>query len=248
MNNRNFGDIIGPYLAEKISGMTIQYANKNYVRSHFLTAGSILAFANGNSIIWGSGILSMRHNVKKPKRVCAVRGPKTRERLISLGIDCPDVYGDPALLLPRYYCSLSKNSYRLGIIPHYVDYEEVSSKFANEPVVKVVNLLDPLEKVVDDINSCERTVSSSLHGLIASHSYGIPSAWAKFSDKLAGDGTKFEDYFLSVNLVPYQPYDYSNNRISLNQVIDLIDRKHQRKIDIDLSKLMAACPFNMVND
>jgi len=56
---------------------------------------------------------------------------------------------------------------------------------------------DPLE-VARQIASCTKIVSSSLHGIIAAHAYGIPAAWVQFSDKLSGDGIKFADHFASV--------------------------------------------------
>ena len=54
--------------------------------------------------------------------VVAVRGPLTRQRMLSLSIDCPPVYGDPALLVPLVHPRRSETTRRkLGIVPHYKD-------------------------------------------------------------------------------------------------------------------------------
>jgi len=52
--------------------------------------------------------------------------------------------------------------------------------------------------VVDAINTCRYVASSSLHGLIVANAYGIPAVWTTFADTLAGDDTKFFDYYESV--------------------------------------------------
>jgi hypothetical protein len=43
-------------------------------------------------------------------------------------------------------------------------------------------------------------VSSSLHGIIVAHAFGIPAAWLRWSDKLSGDGVKFRDHAALVGL------------------------------------------------
>jgi len=71
----------------------------------------------------------------------------------------------------------------------------VKSRYDN--VIDILNK-DPLE-VARQIASCRKIVSSSLHGIIAAHAYGIPAAWVEFSNQLAGDGIKFADHFASVS-------------------------------------------------
>jgi len=157
-------------------------------------------------------------------------------------IKCPKIYGDPALLIQDYYSPKIKETFKLGIIPHYVDYDYINYKYKNEDV-KIINILDPLEKVIDDINSCEYTISSSLHGIIVSQAYGISSMQVMFSNKLAGDGIKFIDYYESVQIKPYKPYKYHNKIQNINEIIERINMKHSKKISIDLERLLSVCPF-----
>ena len=249
VGNRNFGDVVGPYLVEKITDKKPLLVTKKYRYTYYLTVGSILKYSSKNAIIWGSGIISRGQNIKKPKATYAVRGPLSRDRLLELGYECPEVYGDPALLLPRFYQPTKTQDKELGIIPHFVDFENISAGMSQllfkdeERSIKLINLLDPIEKVIDDIASCKRIVSSSLHGLITAHTYGIPALWVCFSDQIKGDNVKYHDYFLSVGITPYEAYDLKTICYDLDEIIQLIDAQYSQKIMIDLDKLYAACPF-----
>jgi len=205
----NYGDLLSLYLVEKISGKPVTYYNapkkrKAWIqKQHLMAIGSIMSYATSKAYVWGSGIISKK-DVFTEANFLAVRGPKSRARVLELGYSCPEVYGDPALLLPNFYVPEVPKTHTLGIIPHYIDYQEAVAQFEHDPSVKVINLLgDDVEEITQEILSCEQTLSSSLHGVIVSHAYGIPSVWVRFSDKLTGDNVKFEDYFLSVDLVPY---------------------------------------------
>jgi len=116
--------------------------------------------------------------------------------LIDCGGECPEIYGDPALLLPLF-CKPKEKEYKIGIVPHYKDYKQVSANYKKYKIINVVNK-NPLN-VAKEISSCEYIISSSLHGIIAAHAYGIPAARVTFS-KIYGDGSKFEDYCASVDV------------------------------------------------
>ncbi len=109
----NFGDIITPYILKELTDKKIERINKSsfYPYEHYLIIGSILDRATKHTIIWGSGLISEDSKpLEHPKRIFAVRGPKTRAKLLKLGIECPEVYGDPALLLPKiYFPKIEKN-------------------------------------------------------------------------------------------------------------------------------------------
>src|SRR5690606_38035726 len=113
------------------------------------------------------------------------RGPQTRKLLLELGYDCPEIYGDPAILLPKYFNPPVIKKYKIGVIPHYLDLEMAQALFKDQEGVIVIDLMTmDVENVTLQIMSCECAISSSLHGIIVSHAYNIPSVQVKFSDKI----------------------------------------------------------------
>lgn len=206
----NYGDLLGKYLVEKISGR--QSIFKHSKQKHWfdtgkvlVTIGSILANVNKRCVVWGSGIISKSVPVKKATFL-AVRGPQTRAFLLEKGYDVPEVYGDPAILLPNYYKPKVEPIFTIGIIPHYSDYKMVKDWYHDNENVTVIDLMtNDIEATTDSILQCKHIVSSSLHGIIVAQAYGIPAVWQKFSDNLFGDDIKFQDYFESVGIDSYQP-------------------------------------------
>jgi hypothetical protein len=195
----NLGDILSPLLIKRLYDYELKY-DSSFDKHHLLAVGSILSKATGKSTVWGSGIINSSEVPSREARYLAVRGPLSYERIIQVGGKCPEVFGDPALLLPLVHAPDISKKYKLGIIPHYVDYDTVRQWYSDTdiPVINILNA-DPLS-VVDQILECENIISSSLHGLIISNAYGIPAKWVKFSNKLVGDDVKFLDYHASVNM------------------------------------------------
>jgi len=254
----NYGDLIGPYLVAKITGVTPQWVRAsrpgllNSFSKVYATVGSILSHTGKRTIVWGSGIISKKDCVNAQK-ILAVRGPLTRKRLEELKINCPAIYGDPALLLPRYFLPNVKKSYSLGIVPHIVDYERVKELLKDKPFIKVINFnSNNVEKTTTEILKCDSIFSSSLHGIIVAHSYGIPAVQVQFSDKIVGDGVKYYDYFLSVGLVPYKALAISLEN-TLDQLLE-IHKDHEERIPDPIlinnlqDGLMAVCPFKIADN
>ncbi len=251
----NYGDLMSKYLVEKISNkkiITVNHPSKRLYKhlfKHYISIGSIISSANKNSIVWGSGIIKKEDNIRDAKFL-AVRGPKTRARILEKGFNCPEVYGDPALLMSDYYNPQVNKKYKIGIIPHYVDYKEVKGKFKNNDSVKVIDLLTyNVEKTTDEVLECERIISSSLHGVIVAQSYSIPALWTKFSNKLSGDNIKFYDYYESIG-VPFKDEIFVNpndlNEVLINKILD--DNEDVLLADTMLLKsrkndLIKSCPF-----
>jgi pyruvyltransferase len=113
-----------------------------------------------------------------------------------MGIACPEIYGDPALLTPLLYPEDkfgSEKTHEIGIVPHWVDRESVK---VNDPRVMVLDLHWSPETFISAMLRCERIVSSSLHGIVFAEAYGIPVDWVELSDNVIGRGFKFHDYYL----------------------------------------------------
>lgn len=243
MGGMNWGDAVSPIIAEKISGKKIVHVPPHDSSNTFryYSVGSIIPPASHNSEIWGSGIIQKIEKVHiSPKKIHAVRGPLTREIFLKNGIDCPDIYGDPALLYPIFYNPKVQKQYKIGIIPHYVDQKNPwileKSKVSG---VKVINILGGISNVVNDILSCEMIISSSLHGVIAADAYGIPSIWVEFSSAVLGHGFKFRDYFMSVGRSDTTPIKINKH----TRLKDIYDSFYDYKINIDLERLYNSCPY-----
>lgn len=244
-HRNNLGDIISPLIANQFSPKKVIRISKNKCKrvEHYFMIGSILQRCTKNSIIWGSGFISESSVCKEiPKRVLAVRGPLTRKKLLDQGIACPEIYGDPALLLPEVYpIANQKIKYKLGIIPHFLDKNNIElKKFADNLDIKIIDIQNkkPL-KVIDEMLQCEKIISSSLHGIIISDAYHIPSVWTQFSKPIGDDNFKFLDYFASVGRKDKFPFIFSEFT-SLDSILNVYE---DYEIDINLEDLKKSFPF-----
>jgi hypothetical protein len=240
---RNFGDWITPYLFEQLSGRMPQHRRPDRLgpgETVLFGAGSILRHLQrpGVAVIWGSGIIAATDRFAAPLRTHAVRGPLTRARMRALGYPCPAVYGDPGLLLPRVHRPRPAPRYRLGLIPHFAELAAV----AGRPLPDGWTLIDvtrPVEDVADAIAACERTVSSSLHGIIVSQAYGVPCAWIAAEVPLHGDGTKFLDHYGALGLPPPRPAAWSAVTPGGLKALDFV----AADVGVLQDRLLEACPF-----
>jgi len=180
---------------------------------------------------------------QKPRKVHAVRGPCSRKKLLEAGIPCPEIYGDPALLLPKFHDPEVHKTHKVGIIPHFVDKDSDCLKaYKHMDGVRLIDVENPNPlQFIEHVKSCEHILSSSLHGLIVADAYNVPSVWIKMSDDILGGAFKFIDYFKSVGREDEAP-------ILVSDISDVFEFARNRKsycLDIDLQKLQDACPFKL---
>lgn len=196
-NTRNFGDLLGPWLIEHITGKGVTWVPKH--EPHYMTVGSILGRVSPSSVVWGTGSFGSEHggNITHGDRYLAVRGPLTRARLEMFKQPCPDVYGDPALLVPEHHPPVENQKYEIGVILRWSETKR--KNLFDVEGVKVIDLeTGDIEETLDAITSCNQIISTSLHGLILADAYGIPNAWL-IADTGFGKEHKFWDCLLSVH-------------------------------------------------
>jgi hypothetical protein len=232
----NFGDILTPLIVKELFDHECVLTKPPFKTPTLLGIGSIISKAESNSIVWGSGMMRTHDPLKRDAKYLSVRGPHTYQQLKSRKIDCPPIFGDPALLMPMVYSPTVEKKYDHGIFAHYVDTEQVRKWYGNDESVLIIDPLnaDPL-KVIDQVLQCKCIISSSLHGIIIAHAYDIPATWVKHSDKLNGDGIKFQDHFSSVGL----PMTCSNFTQKI-PVDDFYKFHYTAGISIDLNKIKNA--------
>lgn len=248
----NFGDQLNPYLFKKITGKEPVHFAPSAEYITLLGIGSILGLFMDKlkyCIVWGSGFgrnpshlkcFLKRQKFTAPKKICAVRGPLTREAFLRFNVACPEIYGDPALLIPRYYSPRIDCKYDIGIIPHYSDYTHEWVKRNSKEDVLIIDVNSPVETVINNLLSCKKIISSSLHGLIMADAYQIPSSWIILSNNLFRQSFKFYDYFNSVGANSEKPIIIKKEDFSVMKIANLA---HTHKIKLSLDKLMDVCPL-----
>ena len=224
--HKNFGDELSPYLIEKITGIEPIHANQKDPNK-LVAVGSLLTndVINSGSIIWGTGTLTKKSlekspvpflplnrkiksllGIKRNPKVYAVRGPLTRDLLINRNIHCPEVYGDPAILLPNFFKPIDgKAKFSAGLILHHSQDHLINDDSLRSLNIKPITIFregaDQIEKFITEVASCEKIFSTSLHGVIVAQAYGIKAQWIRLSNMPihADEGFKFADYFLGSN-------------------------------------------------
>jgi pyruvyltransferase len=171
-------------------------------------------------VLWGCGMLDEHHPPPhEPAAVLAVRGRLTQDLLTRRGVRCGDVVCDVGFLLPELLPP-SDRTEPLGVVPHYVDRgSRFVARLAREGAVVIDPALPP-EDYVARLTSCERILSSSLHGLILAHAYDTPAAWVRVSGRVYGHGFKFFDYYSSVGVGRREVPPLSSRRHSIERMLE----------------------------
>lgn len=241
---RNFGDDVSRELTAVLSDrrpvLASDVPNLTW-RNVYSCVGSVLQFPSVTlTDVWGSGFIYAKGRfLFKPKRVHAVRGRLTRDIVVSQGLECPKVYGDPAVLLfDTMSNSRRSGEFKIGVIPHYADVGHPELKrLARRDDVHLIDVLQNWSTVALEALRCETIISSSLHGIILADALNIPNRWLGVSELVMKGGFKFKDYFSSVGRDedPLGVDDMDYNVIRREA--------HLRHLPFSREALLSSCPF-----
>lgn len=179
----NLGDALAPVVFRwMLERKHLTPETRTPKTGHLMTIGSLLGGSGlFDAAVWGTGVRSYDGicSIGKRRRlqkldIRAVRGPVTRQILQTFGYSCPQVYGDPAVLMPLIYRpqigETEKNG--IGLIQHYLSSESVPAG------VKCIDIqTTDYRQFIDRVAACEKIISSSLHGIILAETYGIPAVF-----------------------------------------------------------------------
>ena len=190
---------------------------------------------------WGTGCLGKEHffkqelstnyplsilnffiplNIKRAiyrsrSKVFAVRGPLSRDLLLTVGVKCPKIFGDPALLLPDVYIPRELEKKYFGLVLHHTQLSKIEQTraFCSNLDGRLIDIScstnSEIENFVDEVTSCSKVFSSSLHGIIIAQAYGIPAQWVEFKGRPINTEVefKFKDYFLGAGQIVQKPLE-----------------------------------------
>lgn len=236
----NAGDHLAKVIVEHMLALKDkEIAEKSSSKNKLLSIGSVIHFARTGDCIWGTGV---NGKLIAPKLlfsdldVRAVRGPLTKDYLNKRGINVPEIYGDPGLLLPLLFNKelLIDESLKRDfiVIPHMNENFNNYNDFNK-------NICTPRQGAISftrNIVNSSFVISGSLHGLIIAEAYGIP---AVFLDNNSGESRfKYDDYYFGSGRESYP---------TVTKVSDAFDVEHAKPIDLQkvTKRLISAFPYDL---
>ena len=238
----NFGDFLSRVVVD------LMLARRGYTlgdevdqRRQMLAIGSVLHLAKDGALVWGSGIngkMPVEAHTFSTLDVRAVRGPRTAEFLRSRGITVPDVFGDPALLLPVLAPERFRRSRRGGValVPNLNDSEAIAEieKGKRADSVTLVSPRAGWNRCVEAIIGHDLVLASSLHGLIIAEAFGVPARYVRLTE--TENLFKYTDYYEGTGRPDFR---YARS------IAEGLEMGGERPPVFDADPLLRAFPFDL---
>lgn len=198
----NLGDSLGEVIIRFLLSQRGIDIDKPVSRTkHLYCVGSNIQGAYQSATIWGSGIFPPKNKKEaflqkycgRKLDIRAVRGPLTRQIVLQYGHKCPEIYGDPAILLPLIFNPVVPKKRERLVIPQFLREIEFRKNHPNEYMVSM-NTND-YKSVINEILASEVVYTSSLHGIILAEAYGVPAVFYRGLPECRD--FKYLDYYYS---------------------------------------------------
>lgn len=227
----DFGDQLSVFITESLLNHD-KYKlvlNQQKADFHIICGGSNIQNAFDKVFIYGSGIKipNIHYHKFKFLKIYALRGPQSQSFLSKTKkIECLVPFGDPALLITKFYKPRIIEEYKNKII--YIP--DKSEKVPNSKYVTVWPT-NNFKFIIDAIYSSKGVISSSLHVLIVADTYHKPNLW--INNKKQSDFI-FRDYFES----QHRSFFFISNLEPI-----FLDQFYTKGNQINLDVLHAVFPF-----
>lgn len=207
---RDGGPNVGDYLARVLVAAVLRLADRDIIDKRdkgrrLFSIGSVLHYARSGETVWGTGVngkVAAEAHRFAELDVRAVRGPLTRAFLLERGIDCPAVFGDPALLAPRLFppelVAEERGSLDFLVVPHLNDPPEPYRRYG----ARVCSPRQYPLAFIRQLLRARRVVSASLHGVILAEAYGVPAVLLDVGG--SEPRFKYDDYYTGTGRTAYR--------------------------------------------
>jgi succinoglycan biosynthesis protein ExoV len=168
----NFGDDLNDWLWPLLAPELCEPGNPNI----FLGIGTIISTsipADKTKVVFGSGIGTQRPpDVRRRWHFYAVRGPLTAARL---GLPEELAITDPAILVRSLRRDSIPKKYPSAFMPHYQSFGQANwSLLCQEAGIHLIDPREPVETVLDQIQSSELLLAEAMHGAIVADAFRVP--------------------------------------------------------------------------
>lgn len=170
----NFGDDLNPWLWYRLIPNLEQLGTADWCVGIGTILDARLDELEGTKLILGSGVRNRGWTpaVRPDWMIGFVRGPLTAK---ALGLDASLAICDPALLVSLFVEPGPRDSQKVGFMPHYhtlsaFDCEQIAERSGTT----LIRPDQDVDRVLAEINSCDRMICEAMHGAIVADALGVP--------------------------------------------------------------------------
>lgn len=236
LESENLGDLLSPLIVNYMLSLKNISSDKQISQTkHLYGVGSVLTAGIQDCTVWGSGVLNTTITNRLLNRkfdVRSVRGPLTKAVLEDFAYEVPNIFGDPAILLPEIY--MPKNITKIAKFGLVMHKDQILNYNRSNEIIEIDICNSDYKGFIDQICGVDIVISSSLHGIIIAETYGIKAILLK--PKV--DYFKYYDYYFSTSRLQF-PIASSIEEAKVSIPIDLPDFTQMR------SDIKMAFPYDI---